>query len=127
MSKVRTLQRRADHLAEQFKLSMSDESRSYVRAELEALRWVLGVVADAYPLLPIVEIDEPPVQWLPLAPTTDTIMTIQEFIEAVRTGQLEDGDGEGRCATETRVSDCRIYPSSLDRPSWTTHVSWCGK
>lgn len=76
--------------------------------------------------------EEPQLVWRPIAPYNhddggDCMMTIQEFIDAVAGGAYNDDDGFGECATATQVSDCRIYPSNLDRPSWTTHVCWYNK
>ena len=76
--------------------------------------------------------DEPPVLWRPVEPYNhedggDCMMTIEEFIVYVAAGAFNDDDGHGECATATQVSDVRIYPSMLDRPSWTTHVCWYNK
>lgn len=78
------------------------------------------------------ELEEPQLEWRPIEPYNhedggDYIMTIQAFIDAVSMGAFNDDDGHGECATETQVSNVRIYPSALDRPSWTTHVCWYNK
>jgi hypothetical protein len=55
------------------------------------------------------------------------LMTWDEFGEACDAGEFIDYDGHGYLATETQVSDRRIWPSNMKdavRPDWCTHVLW---
>lgn len=81
--------------------------------------------------------DEPAWIWRSVKPYNDEdggdcIMTIEDFISSVSVGAFNDFDGFGECATmdvdgSIAISNVRIYPSNLDRPSWTTHVCWYNK
>lgn len=82
--------------------------------------------------LPIAGEDEPPYTWRKAEPYNhedggDCLMSIEEFIASVRFGAFNDDDGHGECAIDDMISNVRIYPSMLDRPSWTTHVCWYNK
>ena len=55
------------------------------------------------------------------------LLTLEEFEDMIKCGGFIDYDGFGELATETHVSNIRVYPSSFDRskvdPKFT-HVCW---
>jgi hypothetical protein len=71
--------------------------------------------------LPIASEEEPEYKWRKTN-VTDVIIPINLFIAGVRAGVFKDGYGE--CVVEDNVSNIRIYPQDLSRPSQTTHVCW---
>jgi len=57
------------------------------------------------------------------------LMTLERFEEAANEGSLADYDGHGCLATDTHVSNWRIYPSEAWKsfPEVFTHVTWYNK
>lgn len=58
------------------------------------------------------------------------LLTMKEFISAVRSGELTDYDGVGRYATKEKISDISIHPSEVlsgycDPDA--THIMWYNK
>lgn len=58
------------------------------------------------------------------------LMTLENFVNSVENGFFVDNDGYGRYATETGVSDIRVYPSDIldnDYRHDFSHVMWFNK
>ena len=62
-------------------------------------------------------------------------MTLQEFLDDVRSNSIIDYDGSGRLATATQESSVEVYPSTIHQIlyrhpeylEWATHVVWFNK
>ena len=57
-------------------------------------------------------------------------MTLNDFIENVKSGGFIDYDGSGNYATETQMSNITIYPSDITAGVYRkdfTHVLWFNK
>lgn len=57
------------------------------------------------------------------------LMTVEEWLDCVKTGGFIDYDGSGSLATKDGVCDIRIQPSDitalkLELPTWCTHIVW---
>ena len=63
-------------------------------------------------------------------PDYGDLMTIEEFINACKTGMFIDYDGSGRYATATEITTIDVYPSDVMKDKldkrWT-HVMWFNK
>ena len=56
------------------------------------------------------------------------LMTVDEWLENVKSGLFIDYDGFGDLAAAAGQSSCQICPSDVDKgakiPAWATHVVW---
>lgn len=61
-------------------------------------------------------------------PTYGDLMTLTDFMDDVKAGYFIDYDGHGNYATETEMSNKRIYPSDVKKGDVETerftHVVW---
>ena len=65
----------------------------------------------------------------PIEPDSGDLMTIPDFLNAVRSGCFIDYDGYGNWATKTHYEPSHIVlPSNITKgegwPSWASHVLW---
>lgn len=77
---------------------------------------------------------------MPISPGSGDLMTINEFIESVKSGNLTDYDGMGDYATSTHYFQQEgwptinpwVYPSDVGTPRFNppkgcTHILWYNK
>jgi hypothetical protein len=63
-------------------------------------------------------------------PDYGTLMTLDEFGDAIRHGYINNDDGSGFFATEKEYSEINVFSDIgliVDPPSWATHVMWFEK
>ena len=53
-----------------------------------------------------------------------TLVPIDDFVEKSKNGVYRDSDGYGMYATETSISDIKIYPSDTEVRKDFSHVVW---
>ena len=53
-----------------------------------------------------------------------TLVMVEDFVRKAKNGVYKDSDGYGVYATETGVSDIKIYPSDNDVRKDFSHVVW---
>jgi len=63
-------------------------------------------------------------------PNCGDLFTVEDFDYNIRAGAFTDYDGFGELATNDKVSNIEIHPSTFNPealPDWCTHIVWYNK